>query len=294
MLVWLNGRVMDAADARVSALDRGLLHGDGCYDTWRAYDGVPFATSAHVQRLARTLRALHLPRIDVAAAWHDRARALVAANGLRDAAIRLTVTRGDTGDAVLPSRDGPPTLLLTVRPLPPDLEAQRAEGIRAILLPFSRNAGPYWARYKLLGHASAVQGRRIALRHRAAEGLYVSADGHATEGTTSNLFAVRRGTLITPPLADGILGGVTRDLVLRLARRAGITMREGRLRAATLGRVDELFVTASTIEVLPIVRLGRERIGDGRPGPVAGTLQAHYRRAALRDCARHREREHAR
>lgn len=282
MLVWLNGRVLDAARARVSALDRGLLHGDGCYDTWRAYDGVPFATAAHVRRLARTLRVLGLPPVAGSDAWHARAIRLLAANRLREAGIRLTVTRGDTGDGLLPSRRGRPTLLLTVRPLPPDLEAERARGIRAILLPFSRNAGVHWARYKLLGHASAVQGRQLAARRGAAEGIYVSADGEATEGTTSNLFAVRRGTVLTPPLASGILGGVTRDLVLRLARRAGIPVRETRLAAADLAGADEVFVTASTIEVLPVVRVDRRRVGAGVPGPVARLLQERYRRAALR------------
>jgi branched-subunit amino acid aminotransferase/4-amino-4-deoxychorismate lyase len=282
MLVWLNGRVLEAPRAHVSALDRGLLHGDGCYDTWRAYAGVPFATAAHVRRLARTARILGLPPVARGDVWHARATRLVAANGLRDAAIRLTVTRGDTGDGLLPSRRGRPTLLLTVRPLPPDLEEQRARGIGAILLPFSRNAGVHWARYKLLGHASAVQGRQLAARRGAAEGIYVSADGEATEGTTSNLFAVRRGTLRTPPLASGILGGVTRDLVLRLARRAGIRVSETRLRAADLASADEIFVTASTIEVLPVVRLGRRRVGAGVPGPVARLLQERYRRAALR------------
>lgn len=286
MLVWLNGRIVTAADARVSALDRGLLHGDGCYDTWRAYEGVPFATAAHLRRLARTARVLGLPPLAGAAAWHARATRLVAANGLGDAAIRLTVTRGATGDALLPSRRGRPTLLLTVRPLPRDLETQRRRGVRAVLLPFSRNAGPHWARYKLLGHASAVQGRQLAARRGAAEGIYVAADGEATEGTTSNLFAVRRGVLCTPPLASGILGGVTRDLVLRLARRAGLGVREERLAADGLARAQELFVTASTIEVLPVVRLGRARIGDGVPGPIARLLQERYRRAALRACAR--------
>lgn len=286
MLVWLNGRVVDAADARVSALDRGLLHGDGCYDTWRAYDGVPFATAAHVRRLARTARALGLPPVEGGATWHRRATRLVAANDLGDAAIRLTVTRGDTGDGLLPSRRGRPTLLLTVRPLPPDLEADRTRGIRVVLLPFSRNAGVHWARYKLLGHASAVQGRQLAARRGAAEGIYVGADGEATEGTTSNLFAVRRGVLCTPPLASGILGGVTRDFVLRLARRAGIPTREVRLVARELAQADEVFVTASTIEVLPVVRVGRRRVGAGVPGSIARALQERYRATAQRACRR--------
>jgi branched-subunit amino acid aminotransferase/4-amino-4-deoxychorismate lyase len=288
VFVWLNGHVVPAARARVSALDRGLLHGDGLYDTWRLYDGVPFATSAHLRRLARAARHLGLPAPGAAAMWDARVRRLAARNRLTDAAVRLTLTRGTAGDAVLPTRTGRPTLLLTTRPLPADLAERQRRGIRATLLPFPRDGAPPWGAFKLVGHASAVAGRMLAERRRAQEGLYVSADGRVAEGTTSNLFVVRRGTVTTPPAAGDILGGVTRDLVLRLARRAGLRVREGRLLAAPLGQADEIFVTASTVEILPVVRLDAARIGSGRPGPVTLTLQAHYRDHVRRACARPR------
>jgi len=286
VFVWLNGRVVPAARARVSALDRGLLHGDGLYDTWRLYDGVPFATAAHLRRLARAARQLGLPAPGAAAPWDRRVRRLAARNGLPDAAVRLTLTRGATGEAILPDRAGPPTLLLTTRPLPADLARRQRDGIRATLLPFARDAAPPWGALKLVGHASAVAGRMLATRRRAQEGLYVSADGFVAEGTTSNLFVVRRGTLLTPPATGTVLGGVTRDLVLRLARRAGVRVRESRLAAAALAHADEIFVTASTIEILPVVRLDAATIGGGRPGPVTRALQDRYRAHVQRACAR--------
>jgi branched-subunit amino acid aminotransferase/4-amino-4-deoxychorismate lyase len=286
VLVWLNGRIVPAHRARVSALDRGLLHGDGLYDTWRLYDGVPFATAAHLQRLSRAARRLELPAPGAAAMWDQRVRRLAARNGLADAAVRLTLTRGTAGDAVLPTRSGKPTLLLTTRPLPTDLARRQQRGIRATLLPFPRDGAPPWGGLKLVGHASAVAGRMLAARRHADEGLYVSADGRVAEGTTSNLFAVRRGTLITPPAAGDILGGVTRDLVLRLARRSGVRVREAQLMAATLAQADEILVTASTVEVLPVVRLDTAAIGDGRPGPVTRELQRLYRTHVARVCAR--------
>ena len=173
MLVWLNGRVLDARAARVSALDRGLLHGDGLYDTWRTYDGVPFATTAHLRRLAASAKRLGLPSPGDPRQWHERARRLVARNRLGDAAVRLTMTRGATGDALLPARPGRPTLLLTARPLPQDLPAQQTRGIACALLPFPRDAAFPWGTLKLIGHMSAVVGRREALRRGASEGLYV-------------------------------------------------------------------------------------------------------------------------
>jgi branched-subunit amino acid aminotransferase/4-amino-4-deoxychorismate lyase len=276
MFVWLNGRVLPAARARVSALDRGLLHGDGVYDTWRTYGGRPFLVAAHLRRLAAACRTLQLPPPGTAALWEARVRLLLRRNRMLDATVRLTITRGDAGDAIIPTRPARPTILLTLRPLPPDLTANQARGVRATLLPFPRDNGAPWGGTKLLGHASAVVGRLRAARRGAAEGLYVAADGTVTEGTTSTLFVVERGRLLTPPLAAGVLPGVTRDTVLRLARRAGVPVVERAVAADRLRRVDEIFLTASTSEVLPVVRLDGHRIGDGTPGPVTRTLQARY------------------
>jgi branched-subunit amino acid aminotransferase/4-amino-4-deoxychorismate lyase len=279
VLVWLNGRILRARDAHVSALDRGLLHGDGLYDTWRAYGGEPFAVAAHLRRLAAAARLLALPPPGPADVWVRRARAIVRRNGLGDATVRLTITGGASGDFLVPDRPARPTRLLTVRHLPRDLAAQQAEGIAAILLPFPRDAAAPWAGLKLLGHPSAVVGRRLALRRGAREGLYVTVGGEVTEGTTSNLFLVERGTLVTPPATGGLLGGVTRDLVLRLARRLGVPAREDAVPRDRLARASEIFVTASTIEILPVVRLDGRRVASGRPGSVTTALQLHYRRA---------------
>jgi branched-subunit amino acid aminotransferase/4-amino-4-deoxychorismate lyase len=276
VFVWLNGRILPARDARISALDRGLLHGDGAYDTWRTYDGVPFATAAHVRRLAAAARALGLPAPGAAGPWERRARLLVARSGMRNAAVRLTITRGTAGEGLVPEGRGRPTQLLTVRRLPAHLGERQARGVPAVLLPFPRDAGPPWGGWKLIGHPSAIRGRALASRRGAAEGLYVTAAGEVTEATTANVFAVERTALVTPPLRSGILPGVTRALVIRLARRAGLRVREERLTVARLRRAREIFLTASTIEVLPVVRLDGRAVGRGHPGPVTRRLQSAY------------------
>jgi D-alanine transaminase len=160
------------------------------------------------------------------------------------------------------------------------LATLQARGVAVVLLPFARDAGPDWGDVKLVGHASAVVGKMLAARHGAFDGLYVTRDGLVTEATTANLFAVERGTLVTPPADGTILRGVTRDLVLRLARRTGVAVRETALPVRRLRRAAEVFVTASTIEILPVRRIGADRIGDGRPGPLTRTLHAAYRAAA--------------
>src|SRR5439155_10980089 len=148
-----------------------------------------------------------------------------------------------------------------------------------VLLPFPRDAGPPWGSLKLVGHPSAVVGRVAASRRGAAEGLYVTAGGEVTEATTANLFLVERRALVTPPRASGILPGVTRALVMALARRAGIAVREEPLSIARVRRARELFLTASTVEVLPLVRLDRRAVGDGRPGELTRRLQVAYGRS---------------
>jgi len=276
VLVWLNGRLVPARAARVSALDRGFLHGDGLYDTWRTYGGVSFALAAHLRRLAAGARALGLPSPGKAATWETRTRLLVTRNRLPDAAVRLTLTRGEAGDGLLPARRAQPTLLLSARPLPPDLDRLRRHGATAILLPFPRDAGAPWGGYKLVGHASAVAGRLLAARRRATEGLYVTRNGSVTEGTSTNLFLVRGDRLVTPPPSVGLLAGVTRELVVRLARRAGLRVREEEVTRGDLRRAHEIFLTASTIEILPLVRIDGHLVGSGRPGPVTGLLRTRY------------------
>ena len=288
MLVWLNGRWLRAQDARVPALDRGLLHGDGLYDTWRTYDGVPFAVAAHIRRLTAAARVLRLPSPGPAALWEGLSRQIAARNGVRDAAVRLTFTRGAAGELLVPERVPPPTRLLTIRPLAPDLAQTQARGIGVLLLPFPRDAAPPWGSLKLVGKASGVVGRMLAQRRGAQEALYVTADGEVTEATTANLFLVERGRVVTPPTNGALLGGVTRDLVVRLARRAGIVVREERVTVARLRRAAEVFITASTVEVLPVVLLDGRRIGAGRPGPITQALQQGYRAAVAAALARAR------
>jgi branched-subunit amino acid aminotransferase/4-amino-4-deoxychorismate lyase len=235
---------------------------------------------------------LGLPPPGTAGEWERRSRLLAARAGLGDAVIRLTITRGAAGDSLVPERRTRPTLLLTVRPLPRDLAQRQRDGVRVVLLPFPRDVAPPWGRLKLVGHPSAVVGRMAAARRRAAEGLYVTAAGEVTEATTANVFLVERDALITPPPDAGILAGVTRALVLALARRAGCVVREERLTVRRIRRAAELFLTASTIEIVPAVRLDGRAVGDGRPGPLTRLLQhryaAHVAAALARGVARGR------
>lgn len=275
-VVWLNGRFLQASRARVSALDRGLLYGDGIFDTVRAYDGRPFALEAHLRRLRRTGRRLGLVFPDDASVWERRIVELLRRNHLEDAAVRLTLTRGSGGEGLLPPKRIRPTLLLTARGLDPAFAALQKTGVSVVLLPFHPGLAGLLAGQKTVDYLTAMIGKKMARRRGAFEGIYTAPSGEVFEGTTSNLFLVIGRTLLTPPLRSGVLPGITRALVMRLAREAGLTVRERRLFRADLGRAREAFLTASTIEIMPIRQIDGRRIA-ATVGPVTGRIQKLFR-----------------
>jgi D-amino acid aminotransferase len=285
-IVLLNGRLVPAGRARISALDRGFIYGDGLFETFRTYAGRPFGLAEHLARLARSARVFRLPLRRTAAHWEPRVRRLLRANALLagDAAVRLTVSRGAGRFGILPPAGLRPTTLLLATPLDPRLPRAQAEGVAVCFFPF-RLVTSRLPSHKTLHYLPAVLGKMIAARRRAWEALYLGAGDTVLEGTTSNVFAVRDGRLLTPPL-HGILPGVTRRVLAAVARRAGVPLVERAIRRRDLARADEVFLTASTIEVLPVVRVEGARVGGGAPGPVTRRLQDGYRRHVAAALAR--------
>jgi len=282
-VVWLDDRLVPAARATLSVYDRGFLYGDAVFETVRAYGGQLFLWQRHARRLAASLRAfaIAVPDADLA----DAARAVLAARGLADGAVRVTVSRGKRRRPGARSHAAA-TLVVTAREIPAELPELRAQGVRVLLLPFGRGHGAVTDGHKTNAYLPAVIGKTRAAAQGAFEGLYVERDGTISEGTTSNLFAVRGDRLLTPALDAGCLPGVTRQTVLALARKAGLVCETATLAAARLHEQDEVFLTASTIEVMPVVRIGRRRVGDGRPGPRTRLLQERYRALVARMLAR--------
>jgi branched-subunit amino acid aminotransferase/4-amino-4-deoxychorismate lyase len=276
--VWLNGRIVRAAAARLRVSDRGLLYGDGLFETLRVYSRHPFLLAAHLGRMRRSARRLGIPFPGDAAYWDGVIRRLCAANGLRDAAVRLTITRG-VGPGLLPGRGRRPTLLVEARRLDPALSAARARGIAVAVLPFGRG-DDFLAAHKTLAYLPAVLGRREAARRGLDDALYLGADGTVTEATTANLF-VCHGRRVRTPRA-GILPGITRAIVLDLARRLGHVVEERPVPRDLLRSAAEVFLTSSVAEIRPVVRIESRVVGAGVPGPVTRALQAAYRARVLR------------
>jgi len=271
--VHLNGRLVAAAKARVSVLDRGLLYGDGLFETVRTYRGVPLAFEEHLARLNNSghMLGIVLPPLR----WRDNITALLERNQLteRDARVRITVTRGSGPPGLLPPSEAEPTVLITAEPIGEQVRRDQQLGVGAILLPFGREG--FLAEHKTLDYLPGVLGRTLAARHQAYEGLYVTATGRVTEGTTSNLFVVRGGRLTTPPIR-GTLPGLTRAHVVDLADAAGIPVAHQTITLRGLAAVEEAFLTSSVIEVLPLVRIDDKPIADGQVGPITRRIQRLY------------------
>lgn len=283
----LDGRLLPPAEAKVPVLDRGLLQGDSVYEVLRTYGGRPFELGLHLARLSRSaaLAGLDLPW-DEARTAAEVVRTLQVSLGgdgldpeaapwnVGERSVRVLMTRG--GGELAP--DVPPAAVIIAEPLhAPPLRAYR-EGVKVLLVEADRGrVDPAAKTGSRLTHVLALRAARAAEAHEA---LFVDAGGRVTEGTSSNLFAVRGGRLLTPPLAAGILEGVTRDLVLSLARGEGVPVEEVPLFPADLERADELFITSTAREVLPATRLGDRPVGRGTPGTVTTALHQAFRRLA--------------
>jgi branched-chain amino acid aminotransferase len=276
-ICYLNGRYLDTGKARISPFDRGFLFGEGLFETWRTYRGRPYAIAEHLRRMAQAARRLGI-HLDTDEPWERRCLELARRNRMtdRDGAIRLTITRGWGATALVVEETRAPTTLMVFRPLEPGLATARSQGVAVHPVCVGSGVSEKQRQIKSLNYLPAVLARSEARARGAFEAIYHTDDGTVLEGTTSNVFLVRRGIVRTAPISLGLLPGVTRAKALRLARRAA-SVREEAFTLEELADADEAFLTASSIEVFPLVRLGGRRVGNGKPGEFARSLQGLYR-----------------
>ena len=283
MRVYLNGEYLPRSEARVSVDDRGFLFGDGVYEVTRAVGGRLFEEEAHWRRLEWGLGQLAIqpPEGFGREAVRDISERLLRDNGLMDgeASVYVQVTRGAAPRTHgFPPPGTPPTVYLAASALRVPWEL-RAQGVKVVTHPDLR-----WARcdIKTVNLLPNVLAKQRALEAGAWEALLVR-DGVVTEGASTTVFAVMEGELYTHPKDTRILPGVTRDVVLALAREQGLRVHEVAPRVEERQRWDELFLTGTTTDVQPVVSVDGAPVGEGRPGPVARALQAAlYRRMGVR------------
>ena len=280
--VYLNGRFLPVAQATVSVLDRGFLFGDGVYEVIPVYGARLFRLEPHLQRLDRSLEAIHISNPLAHTQWRQVLETLVERNGGGDQSLYLQITRGSAPkrDHAFP-REPNPTVFAMSEPLQPPARELYAHGIRAALVEDIR-----WRRcdIKSIALLPNIMLRQQAVEQGAAEAIMVR-DGQVTEGAASNVFALIDGQLLTPPTGRLLLPGITRDLVVELCREAAIPCLETPFGPAELAAAQEIWITSSTREVVAVTHLDGRPVGDGNPGPLWQRVIDLYRdyKQAVRD-----------
>ena len=279
LVAYVNGRFVAAADATVSVFDLGFRTGEGVFETFRSYRGHVFRLDDHLDRAYHGAGILGFdpgPRETVAAAVSDTATRNLGALEGGDGALRLTLTPGRVSPASpFPgTAEGGSTTVVTAHHLRIDPAIYR-DGIRAVRVAAAREL-PH---VKALSYLAPSLARAEARRRGASEALLVDSRQRVLEGATSNVFAVLGGQLVTPAVSEGILEGVTRSVVLERAAELDLDVRYAPLDVDLLGAAEEVFVTATTREVVPVVAIDDEPVGDGVPGPVTARVHAAYRDA---------------
>lgn len=274
----VNGNVVPAEQARVSVLDNGFTFGDAVYETLRTYAGRPFHLDRHLERLRASAARLGFSPAFGDDVFAKRLDELLARAGNEESYIRVILTRGEGDISYRFDRVKGPTLVMVVKPFEPPPERDYVEGIPVVIASVRRNhpraLDPAIKSNNLLNNILAV---REGQARGAVETILLNDAGEVAEGASSNLFVVKRGQALTPPLAAGILPGITRHLVLDLCREVGVPAREETLRVPDLLAADEMFITSTTKEAAPVRTIDGKPVGSGKPGPVHKRILQAYR-----------------
>jgi branched-chain amino acid aminotransferase len=277
----INGRLVDKEDAKISVYDHGLLYGDGVFEGLRSYSGKVFRLDRHLDRLYESARAIWLEipikQNDLAKAVNDTLRA----NSLEDAYIRLVVTRGAGSLGLDPNRTSDPQVIIITDKIalyPAELYERGLDIITASTI--RNHPAALSPRIKSLNYLNNILAKIEGLQAGCIEALMLNTKGEVAECTGDNIFLVRGGVLLTPPLDAGILEGVTRDAVIELARESKIEVREAALTKHDVYVADECFLTGTAAEVIPVVKVDGRVIGPGTPGPVTRDLRERFHKLA--------------
>jgi len=286
-IVYLNGALIPRPQAKVAAFDHGFLYGCGLFETMRAYNGQIFLLDRHVKRLRQSAEWLGMSEalagINLAQACLDTLKA----NKLKEARLRLTVTGGEAGP--FPGREqSAATVLVAASAYTPLPDTAYAKGYKALISSFRRDSQSLLSRLKSTSYLLSLLAKREAESAGMDEALLLNERGNIAEGSISNVFFVRQGELVTPPVASGILPGITREAVLELAAGSKIRAIEADLRVSDISGFDEAFLTNSVLEIMPLVAIRDSagkmvNIGSGKPGEITKQLMRAFRQMVARE-----------
>lgn len=283
---WINGRFMDIAKAKVSIFDRGFLYGDGIFETMRSYAGIIFRLDAHVDRLFRSLEVMRMKSPYNKRDLKDIIYKALYINKLKSAYIRLTMTRGEGRFGIHFKDIFIPNVVIIIKEFGEYPGWMYSCGISAKVSDMRQDECSPLSVIKSLNYLGYILARLYAKEAGYEEAILKNTKGHIAEAATSNIFLVKKETLITPSLASGVLAGVTRGVVIEIAKTLRVKVREKPVTRKELLNADEAFLTNSLVEVLPVRSIDHKRIGSGRPGDVTKLLHISYQKQVIRETLR--------
>jgi branched-chain amino acid aminotransferase len=277
--IYISGKYFAKEDAKVSVYDHGFLYGDGVFEGMRSYGGKVFRLAEHLDRLWASAKgiwlAIPISREEMAKAVNDT----LAANGIKDGYIRLVVTRGAGALGLDPNRCSDPQVIIIADHIQLYPKEMYENGLEIVTASTIRNhSAALSPRIKSLNYLNNIMAKIEGLQAGAPEALMLNAQGEVAECTADNIFVVRKGLLLTPPLDAGILEGITRDAVIELAKELKIPVQQIALTRHDIFIADECFLTGSGAEIIPVVKLDSRVIGDGKPGPLTKRLTERFHR----------------
>ena len=275
--VYLNGDFVPEEQAKISVLDRGFLYGDGVFETMRAYSGHVFMLDDHLSRLYGSINELGIPLKKDEESLKKAIERLMEINRLADAYIRITVSRGNHCGTLTFNDDFDPTTVIMAKALSQYPLEYYVEGVRVILSEIRQNSFSPLSAHKSLSYFSYILAKEEARVKGAFEAILLNSEGEIAEGATSSVFVVKSNRVFTPPVSSHILPGITRKAVLDMSPQLGFEITEKEITKENFLTSDEVFLTNSIMEVVPVVSVDGHRVGDGTPGDVYKRVIDQYR-----------------
>lgn len=277
MKIYLDGQFVSEADAKISVFDHGLLYGDGVFEGIRMYHNRVFKLKEHIERLYWSAKALLLEIPMTQQEMIDATVETCRQNNLRDGYIRLLVTRGKGTLGLDPRRCPKPSVIIIAATIQLYPEKYYQEGLTIVTVPTTRNlVNSVNPAIKSLNYLNNILARIEANNAGVEEAIMLNSDGFVAECTGDNVFIVQKGKLFTPPLSAGALYGITRNTVLDVAKDLGIPSGEPNLTRYDIYNADEMFLTGTAAEIIPVVKVDGRVIGTGKPGPFTAKLLAGF------------------
>lgn len=278
-ICFFNGEYMNSEEVMISASDRGFLYGDGLFETLRIYEGKVFLPQQHLIRLFRAASLLQIPIDKDMNKFDEIFNKVIRMNQLREGFLRLTLSRGVGKRGLLPQDSTNPVVMVKPYFSIPYSEEKYLKGFTAVIVKNTRrNPFSPLCKLKTLNYLDNIIAKMEAEERKAEEGILLNVFGNLSGGTVSNLFVIKNRILFTPTLNCGILNGVTRQRVIELAMRKNIEVKEKSLNPKQLIDAQEAFLTNSLMEIMPLVQVDQNPVGNGEPGPIARLLRNEYKK----------------